>query len=334
MATSEQFLLPMSGQRLASSMRVAIASLALQDWIVGAYLAFLCGGAAIGSGPLATTSLVRMGVLLVAYGAAMVLVRGRLIGDRVAAGLLYRVAIFGSVQLSYFWLRDLLRAASTYSYDEALHHVDRRLFGVEPSLWAERFVGRVTTEWFAFFYFSYFLVLAIHILPMLFLCRRKPLLEEFGLTMLTVYCVAQAMYLLVPAYGPHRSLAGLFTVELPTGFWYRTVLATVHSGGAERDAFPSLHAAGPAAIALFSFRHRREVPFNYTWSVTAFFTINIIVATVFLRWHYLIDVVAGLLLAGVTLAGAAVVSRHEAQRRRKAGLADMWPPYRAAADGP
>lgn len=328
MAAVEQYAGVASLRRVTSLARGVLEPFAIQDWIVGAYLLVLSGAAALGSGPMRNLSLVRMSGLLLVYVAAMFLAR-LYVRNRVSAALLYRVAIYGSVQLSYFWLRDLLAAATHRMYDAELHVADLRLFGVEPSLWAERFVSTTTTEWFAFFYFGYFLVLAVHVLPMLFFSKRTALLAEFGFLTITVYCVAQATYLLVPAFGPHRWLAGSFQNDLPVGFWYDAVLKAVRSGGAERDAFPSLHTAGPAALALFSFRHRRALPFKYTWPVTAFFTANIIVATVFLRWHYLIDIIAGLVLAGSAMVAATYVTRVEARRRAQLGLPDVWPAYQA-----
>ena len=81
--------------------------------------------------------------------------------------------------------------------------------------------------------------------------------------------------------------------------WWPLVKRTVASvdGGARTDVFPSLHTAGPSFLTVYSFRHRRSAPFRYTWPPLAFSATQIIVATMFLRWHYLIDIVAGMTLA-------------------------------------
>ena len=45
-----------------------------------------------------------------------------------------------------------------------------------------------TTEWFAFFYFSYFFVLALHVLPILFASRNARVLAEFAMGMILLFC--------------------------------------------------------------------------------------------------------------------------------------------------
>jgi hypothetical protein len=49
-------------------------------------------------------------------------------------------------------------------------------------------------------------------------------------------------------------------------------------------------------LVIHAVRYRRDVPFRWVWIPTAFIVVNIVIATVFLRWHYGIDLVAGTLL--------------------------------------
>jgi predicted signal transduction protein with EAL and GGDEF domain len=57
----------------------------------------------------------------------------------------------------------------------------------------------------------------------------------------------------------------------------------------------------------------------------AFFALNIVVATMFLRWHYVIDVIAGLLLAVFSHTLAVRLSEREHTRREALGLGPDWP---------
>jgi membrane-associated phospholipid phosphatase len=103
----------------------------------------------------------------------------------------------------------------------------------------------------------------------------------------------------------------------------------VHSSGALMDIFPSLHTGAPTVLALFSYRNRKELPYRYTWPIVTFCTVNIIIATMFLRWHYLIDVIAGFSIAvGVVFLSRPIV-RWELARRRRGGLGELWPEYSA-----
>jgi hypothetical protein len=61
--------------------------------------------------------------------------------------------------------------------------------------------------------------------------------------------------------------------------------------------------------------------------VVALFATQIIIATLFLRWHYLIDVVAGLALRHDGLASPAIASvDRERARRERLGVQPAWMP--------
>jgi hypothetical protein len=241
--------------------------------------------------------------------------------------LMYRLAIYGTVQVSYFFFHDLLPIVNSGSLDSELYRFDLATFGFEPAMFMDSFVGAHTTEWFAFFYFGYFFLLALHVIPILMFSKDHRLLAEFALGMLVVFCIGHTVYMLVPGYGPYKAMAEHFQHQFPHGMWLDMVMTTVHAGGAQKDIFPSLHTAAPTFIALFSFRHRDKLPFRYTWPAVSFFAINIIFATMFLRWHYIIDVVAGLTLATSALVIAVRVVRWDFARRYARGLAASWPMF-------
>lgn len=308
--------------------RRLLSELALQDWLVFFYFCVLFGAVAIFGTPgeQRNQTLVRLGALAAVLVVTLVAVRGSLLTRPLAVSLSYRLVIFGVVQISYFMLKGLLPLVSDRAYDSQLYRLDLALFGFEPAVVMDRFVSLYTTEWFAFFYYGYFFVLALHVLPFLFLSRKMKLFAEFGIGMLTVYCVAHSVYMLVPGYGPFRYLSGHFQHPLIAGFWMDRVLEAVNNAGAQKDIFPSLHTAGPLFILLFSFRHRDKFPFKYTWPVTGFVVVNIMLATMFLRWHYLIDIVAGITLASCACYVGGWLSVRETARREKAGLQPVWTP--------
>jgi membrane-associated phospholipid phosphatase len=107
-------------------------------------------------------------------------------------------------------------------------------------------------------------------------------------------------------------------------------LNAVQSGGAQKDIFPSLHTAGPVFLSLFSFYHRDKLPFKYTWPFVSFFSANIVIATMFLRWHYLIDVVAGMALSAGGFLLATWLSKKEVLYREHNGYQPVWPPISLA----
>ena len=304
-----------------------LRELAIHDWLVIGYLVILT--AAVGFSPTSPAQdrcLGHVTSMLAFCLAVLALVRGGLLKGGVIAPLLYRFGVYGTVQISYFELRELLPVVNASSLDAQLSYIDERILHFEPSLFMDRFVSPATTEWFAFFYFGYFALLAVHVLPMVFFSRRRRLTAEFALGMITVYATAHTIYMLVPGYGPVRFLADRYEHALPSGFWLDAVLNAVQSGGAQKDIFPSLHTAGPVFLSLFSFRHRDKWPFKYTWPLVAFFSANIVIATMFLRWHYLIDVLAGIALSSGACLLAGVSSRREIDYREQNGLQPVWVP--------
>jgi membrane-associated phospholipid phosphatase len=145
--------------------------------------------------------------------------------------------------------------------------------------------------------------------------------------MIVLFCVGHTLYMFVPGYGPYKAMPELFARELTPGPWWDITKGLVAQSGAQKDIFPSLHTAAPTFILLFSFHRRGELPFRYTWPVVGFFAANIVIATMFLRWHYVIDVVAGLLLAVFAHTASVWLTDREIARRGSLGLGPVWPEW-------
>jgi hypothetical protein len=318
----------LAGARPRSRLRDGLVNLAIHDWIVLAYAVVLNVAVALApSGPVKDHCLLRVGTLLTLLVTMLILVRGRFVKDGFFTAFSYRVILYGTVQISYFFFRELLPLINPRSLDNDLHRLGVLLFGAEPALALDAVVNHSSTEWFAFFYFGYFFVLATHVLPILFVSRDERTMSEFCFGMVFMFCIGHILYMLVPGYGPYRAVAGEFHNALPEGLWLDVVMETVAEGGAQKDIFPSLHTAAPTFIALYSFRHRALPPFRYTWPIVAFFAVNIIVATMFLRWHWIVDVVAGLTLATAAQVVSALATTHELERRKRLALEPAWPKF-------
>lgn len=298
-----------------------VRSMAVQDWLILTYFAIVLMALAFGSGPHRDESIRMVGIDVAFVVAGLLLSRGEIIQRHTFwNSFVYRMTIFGAVFLSYFQLREILPGVSSRALDAEIYAFDLKAFGVEPALAWDRFVTPQTTEWFAFFYFSYFFILTIHIVPFLLFVRNARLLDEFALGVFVVFCTAHTVYMLVPGFGPYAYLESAFNHRLEGGLFWKLVVDTVNAGGAQKDIFPSLHTAAPTFFAIYSFRHRNVMPFKYTWPIVGFFAIQIIGATMFLRWHYLIDICAGLTLASAANWIAWAVTRWERPRRERMGV--------------
>ena len=295
-------------------------NLAAQDLLITAYLGVLAIAVLTAKGPGRDTSIRLVVADIVGFSIGILLTRGGILRQgSFANALVYRLTVFLPVFLSYFELRWILPAVSPHSLDANLLALDIRLFGVEPALAWDHYVNPHTTEWFAFFYFSYFFLLIAHVLPMMLLGKHRARIAHFSLGVISVVVFGHILYMLVPGWGPYRHLAGHFEHPLEGGLFWRLVLAAVEGGGAQKDIFPSLHTALPTYFAIYSYMHRRALPFRYTWPFMAFACSQIIIATMFLRWHYLIDIFAGLTVATLAaLVSHRVVTWEAPHRIRRA----------------
>ncbi|MBK8168853.1 MAG: phosphatase PAP2 family protein [Sandaracinaceae bacterium] len=267
------------------------------------------------------------GILLAATALALLITRGEILPKGLARAIAYRVGIFTPIFVSYFELRYLLPALQPHLLDAELYRIDQVLFGRSPAEYLDAFVTPSTTEWFAFFYFSYFAIMGSYLILSVFLDRGQRLSEIMtGAAVLA--SVGHLTYTLVPGFGPHVYLHN-FAHELTGGIWWQRVNVAVNGSGAMLDIFPSLHTAYPTFYTLHAFRHRKAMPFKYAWIVTAFFTGNIIIATVFLRWHWGIDLVAGIALAICAQQAGIFFARKQAARDSATwARQEVWEPLR------
>jgi hypothetical protein len=260
-----------------------------------------------------TAAQISIGLLLLTL-TMLLACRGEILPRGRLRGVTYRVLAICCVLLSYFEMRVLLPALQPVLLDARLLAIDEALLGVTPALWLERWISPATTQWFAFFYYSYFWLLVLNLLGSALLERNRRRMHEMLLGGAVVAMLGHLTYTIVPGAGPHVHLA--FQQELPRVFWWVQVLRVVDNAGALLDIFPSLHTAFPLFFALHAIRHRRARPFKLIWPFALCFALNIIVSTMFLRWHYAIDVIAGISLAVVAQLLAVLVARREQHRER------------------
>jgi hypothetical protein len=319
------------------SLSTWLRRVSVNDWIVLGYLAVLDLAIILSEhvGPARDRAIVEMSSLLfIFFAVVVVLIRGGVLQHPFFSAFAFRLSHYGGIQLTYFFMRGFLPVVNPGSLDLELHQLGTRLFGLEPALAMEPWVSPATTEWFSFFYYGYFFVLGLHVIPILFFGRHARILSEFTLGLLLVLTVGQSLYCVVPGYGPANGLPTLFASELPDGVWWNLVSQIVESAGAQKDIFPSIHTAAPTFILLFSFHNRAYLPYRYTWPLVAFFAFNIIIATMFLRWHWLVDIVAGLVLAFSAHLVSVYVVRWEHRHRARLALPPAWPEWPSGAEVP
>ncbi len=320
--------------------------MATQDWIVLAYhavvwVAVLLARKTPAWGPV----FLGASLMLFGYAGAMYLIRGRALPSPLLRSVGYRFAIVGSVQGSYLIMRWLLPVVNPGTLDAQLYQIDLDLFGFEPAISLAPYVNGPLTEWFSFAYYGYFIFLLGHVFPIVFAASHRRAQVEFSLGLVIVFCTGQALYMAVPGYGPGVAFPELFSTGFPSGFFYNLMLETVADLGAQKDIFPSIHTAVPTFMCLWAYRYRKTRVFlgdgllapvyrsrggqwllEKGWPLSLAFSANIVAATMYLRWHYLIDVVLGAMLGVTGFLLAVRFVAPELQRRDARQLGAVWPP--------
>ncbi len=181
-------------------------------------------------------------------------------------------------------------AAMPWDAEALLAGWDRALFGgVSPSLWLEAYTTPQLTQWLtvAYAFFIPYLYLSI---PLGVLCRPETERRDFVDGLALLYGLSFLGYLFLPAGGPSRFYAGQFMADLSGGALYQMVVHTSYQGGLH-GAFPSLHVGASLFICLFDLKRNRLRGLMYAPLV-----LGIAAATLVLRWHYVVDVLAGVAL--------------------------------------
>ena len=195
---------------------------------------------------------------------------------------------FGFCIAIYTNLHDTIHFANPHDIHDTLVKIDAFLFGVQPCVWAERFIHPFLTDFFTFFYVLFFLWAPL--LALILYLKKDQL--KFRYTMVGVilaFYLGYFGYVLFPAAPPRIVLAEYFSKTLHGLAFLDEVRKSIDViPSTSRAAFPSLHAAATLVALFFAWRHARW----YFWLVLPF-AIGLILSTIYLRHHYVIDLIAG-----------------------------------------
>jgi hypothetical protein len=229
----------------------------------------------------------------------------------------------------------LLTAVLLYSY---------LLLAGRSTFWLERFVTPGRTEWFSFFY-NILYAYPVLVGGVLYLLGRKAGYRRWVLSFSLAGYLGFLGYVCVPAIGPGYYYEGVYRHDLaghPVNMnldllgqaasasgasvagpgsgdgelalyqlAQRLNRPSSYSGLIPRNCFPSLHTAWGLIILAFTWRRLRPLFWIVLLPVC-----NLIAATVYLRFHYVIDLLAGTMLALLVMTCVPLVLAAEARVRR------------------
>ena len=269
--------------------RIAFRTLfRVRDRLLLLFLALVIVTFAIGGGSALTRPIALHAAMLIGYLIVLAATRSK----GAIATAVRSLALLAIVFTMYQSIAEPAFVAMHGARDASLASIDRILFfGHDPALVGERHLTPARLEFFSFIYgwFIPYLYLSIF-----FGCLGRPAAEREGfLDGLTItYVIAYLGYLFLPSRGPVEYYH--FAAPLHGGWFHQMVLASVTATGGNHGAFPSLHVGASAYLCLFDLRHHRLRGMTYLPMV-----LLIAISTVFLRYHYVIDIVVGITIAVV-----------------------------------
>jgi len=192
----------------------------------------------------------------------------------------------------------LIADIHTTTFDTRLIAVDLAIFGVHPTVWMERLINPALTTLLQFAYISYYFIpLSLGIV--LIARGRFGEFEKVLFGILLCFYLSYVGYLLVPAIGPRFTLSHLQSADLQVSPFIRTIQDALNSLEKNKtDAFPSGHTAVSLMSLYYAWKEREKKLFAVLVPVV----MGLIISTVYLRYHYVIDVIAGIALTGLTIA--------------------------------
>jgi len=199
---------------------------------------------------------------------------------------------FGYCLAIYTNLHDTVHFANPNDIHNALIAIDQWLFGVQPCVWSQQFIKPWLTEIFSFCYMIFFLFAPV-VAVILYFSKKKPEFRETLVTVILCFYCGYLLYLIFPAAPPRLTLIHMYTVGFDG-----TPLASIAEKAINilpresRCAFPSLHSAVTLLSLIFAWKYTR-----LTFWLMLPFCVGLFLSTVYLRHHYVVDLLAGWALA-------------------------------------
>jgi hypothetical protein len=279
------------------------------EWVFGAFLLLTGLRLFASGGPAREWSWVFLGCWLAGWVVFFWAERNPTPG-RWRVRLLFYPAAMG---LSFFAMGTAVPLLGNPKVDWLLLQWDRALIGETPAVawesWLRPWAEDLAMAGYLFFF--YYLIAG----PAFYCLREVRLFRKCIVGLFTLYGLAFMGYTVLPAGGPHRWLT--FHTPLHGPWLLDWTLKPVNLGSNCVDVFPSVHLAASLYLLLFDWRHRRRRCWCFLAPCLALWF-----ATLYLRFHYFVDDLAGV---AVALAGWWMAEKYAAATRNQPMFASEHP---------
>lgn len=193
-------------------------------------------------------------------------------------------------------LEGLVHSINPRDIDPLLIRLDYAIFGFYPTVMLEKFMNPLLTDVMQLAYCSYY-VLPITLGVFLKIKGEDLAFDRSLFLIMLCFYLSYIGYMLMPALGPRYTIAHLQSSDL-RGYLIAGRLQDLLNRleGIKRDAFPSGHTGIALTVLYLSRVHAKGL-----FRVFLPCVIALILSTVYCRYHYVVDVIGGILLALITI---------------------------------
>lgn len=246
--------------------------------------------------------------LMISVAIAALILVWSISGNRLLE-LMRRLYVIPVIYLMYDQVHSFVRVVHPRDYDDLLIAADRVIFGGDPTHLLASISSPILTEYLQICYMLFYLLPILHAVE-LWKTGDLERLDQFIRAMTFCYFISYLAYFIMPAVGPRFTLHSYENVDndLPGLILTPVLRSFVDVGGGipigvtdpvsvvNRDCMPSGHTWLTLVNIIMAFRFGSR-------SRWIFLVIggSLIFATVYLRYHYVVDILAGVLLALITL---------------------------------
>jgi membrane-associated phospholipid phosphatase len=207
--------------------------------------------------------------------------------------------------MMYAQVHNYIPLVNPHNYDSVLARWDHAIFGVNPTEWIYRFSHPVLTEYFQIWY-NFFQLMLIPPAVYLYRARRMRDFRLYAMTLLFGFYLSYLLYFIMPAIGPRFYVHDFTTIskDLPGLLLTEPFRNFINAGNnitpqmtdpyttVNKDCMPSGHTMMSILGILMAWHFRTR----WRWLITIG-GISVVISTLYLRYHYAVDVLAGLTLA-------------------------------------
>ena len=207
----------------------------------------------------------------------------------------------------YTNMHDMVHLVNPNDVDASLIAWDDYLLGFQPAIYLEPFITPELTD-FMYFSYSSFLIYILLFTMYLYVKKKKVAFRETLVSVILTFYIGYVGYVIFPAVGPKFTMSHLFETSLSGTFITDRLSFLMNyeiSEYTRRDCFPSLHNGVIFLILLFAFKHEKIYAYLFFP-----FAIALFISTLYLRYHYFVDMIAGFLLAIIIFYLGPVINNH------------------------